>query len=167
MSKLSEKYDPKNKKSLKTIKFLTEWMDTKFTIPFTNIKFGLDPLLSLIPGAGDIISSGINLGIFALILAKGVPIKTAFKMMFNTIFDTLFSSIPFLGTIIDVGYKSNTKNLHLLEQHLKNNPNGKYEYGIWIVFGITIFTVIGIILFLVFLLLYLISKIEPTTINYY
>lgn len=166
MNNLSKKYDVVNKKSLKTIQFLTEWMDTKFTIPFTNIKFGLDPLLNLIPGAGDIISSGVNLGIFGLILAKGVPVKTAFKMMFNTIFDTLFSSIPFFGAIIDIGYKSNTKNLHLLEHHLKNNPDGKYEYGIWIVFGVTIFTVIIIILSLVLVLLHFISEIEPITINF-
>lgn len=128
----------KNTKSLKTIRFLSDWMDSKFTIPGTNIKFGLDAVMSLIPGLGDVASTGISIGIFAMILRKGVPFRTAIKMMFNILIDAIFSSVPFLGTIIDVGFKANTRNLKLLENHLQTNPEGKYSYGIWMVLGLTV-----------------------------
>lgn len=166
MRKLSKKYDPKNTKSLKSIEILSEWMDSKFTIPFTDIKFGVDPLLNLLPGIGDTISSGINLSIFGLILLKGVPTKTAFKMMLNTVTDTLLSAIPFLGIVVDIGYKSNTRNLRLLEQHLQNNPDGKYHYGAWVIFGLTVLIVFLLITAILLLTIYAVSKIEPMVINW-
>lgn len=131
----------KNTKSLKTISFLSNWMDTKFRIPGTQIKFGIDAILSLIPGFGDMASTGISIGIFGLILRKGVPFKTALLMMFNILIDSIFSTIPLLGTIVDIGFKANTRNLNLLEEHLKNNPEGKYYFGVWIIFGLTLFLV--------------------------
>ena len=138
----------KHQKSLKTIAFLSNWMDTKFTIPGTNIKFGIDAMLSLIPGFGDLASTGISIGIFGMILRKGGPFGTALKMMFNILIDAAFSSVPFLGTIVDIGFKSNTRNLKLLEDHLTTNPDEKYAYGIWMVFGLTIvlaFALIGVL----------------------
>ena len=136
----------KNQKSLKTIAFLANWMDTKFRIPGTQIKFGVDALLSLIPGLGDVLSTGVQVGIFGLILKEGVPFGTALKMMFNILIDAIFSSVPFLGTIADVAFKANTRNLKLLEDHLHANPEGKYHYGIWWVFAFTL-VLLAIILF--------------------
>ncbi|MFT4970624.1 MAG: hypothetical protein ACI9O4_002385 [Chitinophagales bacterium] len=141
-----DKLNQDQQKSLKTIAFLSGWMDTKFRIPGTQIKFGIDALMSLIPGIGDLASTGISIGIFALILKKGVPFGTAFKMMFNIILDSIFSSVPFIGTIADVGFKANTRNLNLLENHLANNPTGNYAYGIWMVFALTLL-ILGLIFF--------------------
>lgn len=141
-----EKLTKEHQKSLKTIAFLSGWMDTKFRIPGTQIKFGIDALMSLIPGIGDVASTGISMGIFALILKKGVPFGAALKMMFNIILDSIFSSVPFLGTIADVGFKANTRNLKLLEEHLENNPEGEYAYGIWMVFALTL-VILGLIFF--------------------
>jgi hypothetical protein len=142
--------DPQNQKSLKTISFLTNWMDTKFRIPGTDIKFGVDALLSLIPGLGDILSTGISLSIFSLILGKGVPFGTALKMMFNIIFDAILSSVPLLGSIADVAFKANTRNLKLLEHHLQENPEGKYKYGVWMVFALTLAILTAIFILLLF-----------------
>lgn len=143
-----EVLEPKNQKSLKTIAFLANWMDTKFRIPGTEIKFGVDALLSLIPGLGDLLSTGFSLGIFGLILTKGVPFGIAIKMMFNIILDAIFSSVPVLGTVVDVAFKANTRNLRLLENHLQKNPDGKYTYGIWWVFALTVAILLGIFLLL-------------------
>ncbi|MFB0947295.1 MAG: DUF4112 domain-containing protein, partial [Spirosomataceae bacterium] len=87
--------------STKAIEVLTDWMDTKLRIPGTSIRFGLDAILSLIPGVGDVVSTGINLGIFGMILGKGVPFGTAIKMMGNIIFDFIISSVPIIGTFFD------------------------------------------------------------------
>lgn len=138
-----------NDRSLKAIAFLSNWMDNKFRIPGTQIRFGLDSLMSLIPGLGDITSSGISMGIFALILKEGVPFGTALKMMGNIVFDSIISSVPLIGTIADVGFKANNRNLKLLEKHLETNPNGAYSYGIWMVFGLTLLLLILVFFFLI------------------
>lgn len=142
----------KNQKSLEAITFLSEWMDTKFKIPGTSISFGIDAVLSLIPGLGDIASSAISVGIFAMILRKGVPFTTALKMMFNIVLDSLISAIPILGTLLDIGFKANVRNLNLLEDHLNNNPSGEYAYGIWWVFIMTIVLLFSLFIGLILLI---------------
>lgn len=144
-------------KNIKYISFLSQWMDKKFRIPFTTITFGLDALLGLIPGLGDVISAIVSIGIFGLILKEGVPLKIAFKMVFNIVIDLIFSSIPFAGTIFDIAFKANTKNLNLLENHLKNNPEGKYYYGIWWVFGLACLFLIIIFISILILFVYLVN----------
>lgn len=129
--------------------WLTQIMDTQFTLPGTKIRFGLDPILSLIPGVGNALTTGASISIFGLILVKGVPFKIALQMMGNIVIDTILSSIPLIGTIADIGFKANTKNLKLLQKHQKNNPEGKYYYGVWILFGLTILITIILLIFLI------------------
>lgn len=146
--------------TVKAIEFLTEWMDTKLGIPGTSIRFGLDALLSLIPGVGDVVSSGLNIGIFGMILAKGVPFGTAIKMMGNILIDSLISAVPVIGTFFDIGFKSNVKNLNLMQKHLASNPTGKYYKGIWLIFGLTVLLLIGVIVGVFWVLANVLSKIE-------
>lgn len=146
--------------TVKAIEFLTEWMDTKLGIPGTSIRFGLDALLSLIPGVGDVVSSGLNIGIFGMILAKGVPFGTAIKMMGNILIDSLISAVPVIGTFFDIGFKSNVKNLNLMQKHLASNPTGKYYKGIWLIFGLTALLLIGVIVGVFWVLANVLSKIE-------
>lgn len=158
--------NPNNKpKSTKAIEILTDWMDTKLRIPGTSIRFGLDAIMSLIPGIGDAASTVINLGIFGMILTKGVPFGTALKMMGNIIIDFLLSSIPLIGTIFDIGFKSNVKNLNLLQKHLNNNPTGKYYKGIWMVFGLTAIILLMLIIGLFWLLAKGLNSIQIPTIG--
>ena len=146
--------------TVKAIEFLTEWMDTKLGIPGTSIRFGLDALLSLIPGVGDVVSTGMNIGIFGLILTKGVPFGTALKMMGNILIDSVISAVPVIGTFFDIGFKSNVKNLNLMQKHLANNPTGKYYKGIWLVFGLTALLLIGVVFGVFWLLVNVLSKIQ-------
>lgn len=147
----------KQAKNLKYISFLSKWMDTKFRIPGTSITFGLDVILGLVPGLGDLIAAALSIGIFGLILKEGVPFKTALKMMFNIVFNFFFSSIPIAGTVFDVFHKANMKNLNLLEKHIKNNPEGKYYFGIWWVFGLTFLLLIILFILIMALFVYLIK----------
>jgi hypothetical protein len=136
----------KHKKSLQTIAFLSKWMDNKFTIPGTQIKFGLDPLLSLIPGIGGVISATINTFILGLILIKGVPFRIALQMFANVMVDSFISFVPVLGTVGDLMFQANTKNLSLLENHLNNNPNGKYSYGAITLLLFVLLVIFGVII---------------------
>ncbi|MCD8528512.1 MAG: DUF4112 domain-containing protein [Chitinophagales bacterium] len=138
----------KNKSTLKLVKHLSNWMDSKFKIPGTDIRFGFDALIGLIPGLGDVATTGISIGIMGLAAKEGVPFKIALKMMGNIIIDAIISIIPFASFIFDVAFKANTRNLKLLEDHITHNTDGKYYFGIWILLGITalisLFIIIGL-----------------------
>ena len=106
---------------LKTIKRLERFarlMDTAWGIPFTKWRFGLDSVFGLIPGAGD----GINLllSVYTLYLARkvGAPNSLMLKMATNAGIDFGLGSVPVLGDIFDMFFKSNTRNLKLLTDYL-------------------------------------------------
>lgn len=124
------------------IEIITDWLDTRFTIPGTNIKFGLDVLVDFIPGVGKIMTSFVSLGILGFIMVRGIPFMTALKMSGNIIIDFIISSIPFVGFIFDASYKSNVRNLNLLEEHLHARESGKYYFGVWILFAVVLLLLI-------------------------
>src|SRR3954468_896463 len=99
-----------------TLESLARLLDDVFSIPGTNIRFGLDALIGLIPGFGDLISS---LASFLIIFAgwqRAVPRVTIGRMVVNVAIDTLVGSVPLLGDVFDVAWKSNRKNLALLQR---------------------------------------------------
>lgn len=92
-------------------------LDTRYRIPGTQVRFGLDFLLGLIPGAGDIIGLGMS-GVLILTMARyGASGRLVAKMIGNVALDTLIGSIPLLGDLFDLVYKSNYRNLKLLREH--------------------------------------------------
>lgn len=108
------KTDTKSQSAHKT---LAHWLDDRFTIPGTNIRFGLDPVISLIPGAGDWLAGMISSYFILLGVRADVPPAVISRMGFNVLLDVLVGSIPLLGDIFDVGWKANRKNAELLEQY--------------------------------------------------
>ena len=103
-------------------------LDTAVGIPFTKIRFGLDSLLGLIPGVGDLVTVGLSAHIIHLAGQMGAPMSLRAAMVKNAVFDFLIGLIPFVGDISDIFYKGNRKNIRLLEtwwvstnhQQLKN-----------------------------------------------
>lgn len=99
------------------IRRLAWWLDQGIRIPGTQIRIGLDPILGLVPGIGD--SAGAVLG--AVILWEGVragvPRLTLVRMAANIVLDTAVGSVPVAGDVFDAAWKSNTRNIDLLERH--------------------------------------------------
>lgn len=91
-------------------------LDDQFAIPGTNIRFGLDSLLGLIPGGGDALGSVATLSLFALALHKQVPREVLMRMALNVAIDAAVGSVPVVGDLFDVGFKANRKNLGLIEK---------------------------------------------------
>ena len=87
-------------------------------IPIGRWSFGLDPLLGLIPGIGDLIGAMISMLIVVRAVQAGVPRIAVARMMTNIAIDTLIGSIPIAGDAFDFAYKSNLKNLRIYEQSL-------------------------------------------------
>lgn len=99
---------------------LAHWMDDRFTIPGTNIRFGLDPVLSLLPGVGDIASGLISSYFLVLGVQQNLPAAVILRMGLNILLDMIVGALPLLGDIFDVGWKANTKNAELLEKYSKD-----------------------------------------------
>jgi hypothetical protein len=132
---------------------VAEWMDSKFTLPGTRFKFGLDPILNLIPFAGNGITVLIS-GLLVLNMYKyGVSGKVIVKMIGNIALDALIGAIPILGNIFDFYYKANDRNVRLLKEHYEEGKHQGSGLGIIIVGIILILLVLAGIIYLSFLLL--------------
>lgn len=104
------------------VRLLARWMDSAFTVPGTNIRFGLDSLIGLIPGAGDTVTSLVSLYILSAAHRQGASKATLLRMGFNVAVDLIVGAIPLLGDLFDVYFKSNQRNVALLERRLAATP---------------------------------------------
>ena len=105
---------------------LTRLLDSAAKIPGTGIRFGLDPMLGLVPGLGDV--AGAALAGYLVLLAQraGAPRAVILRMLTNVAIDTVGGTVPLVGDAFDVAFKSNTRNLALLERAL-DVPTRKSE----------------------------------------
>ncbi len=104
---------------------LSKVMDNAIAIPGTKFRFGLDPILGLLPGGGDTITGGLSAYIVVEAARMGLPREILYKMVGNILIDSFAGTVPVLGDLFDVGWKSNVKNIELLEKHLEIAEDSK------------------------------------------
>jgi hypothetical protein len=102
---------------LRRIRGLARLMDTALRVPGTRLSLGADSVLGLIPGIGDFAAMGISLVIVNEARRLGVPKERLVKMLFNVGVDTVAGSVPLLGDVFDVYFKSNRRNLQSVLDH--------------------------------------------------
>ena len=103
---------------LAVVRGLAKILDEAFTIPGTRRKIGLDAVLGLIPGIGDLGSAAIGAYIILIASRAGVPAVVLWRMVLNQAIDAVFGFVPLVGDLFDVAFKSNMKNAALLERAL-------------------------------------------------
>jgi uncharacterized protein DUF4112 len=101
---------------------LASLLDSVLLIPGTNIRFGLDALIGLVPGIGDVVTTLISLYIVHEAYELGVPRHVIVRMLANVAVDGLFGAVPLVGDAFDVMWRANLKNLELLRRHLRDKP---------------------------------------------
>lgn len=131
-------------KKTKPTKFkeFAELLDSKFTIPNTKIRFGIDPLLGLIPGAGDLVGGVISLYFLILAALKGGKASVLGRMFINILLDLLIGSIPILGEVFDVYWKANLRNAEILKELEEDPERTTSESRLWVWFIVIQFLVI-------------------------
>ena len=145
MSKENTRYTrtPQSER-LKWVDTMARLMDNQFALPGTSFRFGLDPILGLLPVAGDLASFAMSAMIVLTIARHGASGKLVALMLVNIALDTVIGSIPILGNLFDFAYKANEKNVRLLRRHYEE---GKYQgsgkgilmaavVGVVIIFGL-------------------------------
>lgn len=90
-------------------------LDSAIAIPGTRFRVGLDPILGLVPGVGDLISAAMSGYIVLVGIRAGASRATIARMIANVAIDTVVGSVPVIGDLFDAGWKSNRKNLELIE----------------------------------------------------
>lgn len=109
--------------SLVRLETLAMLLDSAITIPGTKIAMGLDAVLGLVPVLGDAISGAIGSYIIWEARRFGAPRWLIARMIANTTLDTVIGSVPFVGDLFDVAFKSNRKNVALLHRHAQRHAD--------------------------------------------
>ncbi|NGP90103.1 DUF4112 domain-containing protein [Fodinibius halophilus] len=130
-----------NKKDKKKVTKLAELLDNKFQVPGIPIKFGLDPLLGLLPGVGDWIGGVISCYYLFNATKEQARWSVLLRILINILLDVLIGAIPGLGEVFDVYWKANIRNAEIL-QELADHPEQttrRSRWFNWIIFiGLTL-----------------------------
>ena len=115
---------------LGALRKLAQLLDSAFVVPGTSMRVGLDPILGLVPGIGDLISPLFTVGILWQARELGIPRVIQLRMIFNVAIDTVVGLVPVLGDLFDFAWKANDMNMVLLERHA--HEEHKAAAGDWL-----------------------------------
>jgi len=107
--------------AVKSVESLAGLMDSRFSLPGTEIKLGLDTLIGFIPGIGDTIGLGVSAYIISRAAQIGVPKSKLTAMGFNVFIDWLIGLIPIIGDLFDWGWKANNRNAAIMRDHFETH----------------------------------------------
>jgi hypothetical protein len=114
-----EPYEDEYTGRLARLDKLADFLDSRFMIPGTTIRFGWDGLIGLIPGVGDTLTLLPQLYFLYEAFRAKVDLSTILKMAINVLIDWAVGSIPVFGDLFDVAFKSNLRNAKLLAEAIR------------------------------------------------
>lgn len=146
---------------------LSHLLDNAIRIPGTGYRIGLDPIIGLIPGGGDTVGMVLSSAIVLEAARMGASKTVLQQMVFNILLETVAGTVPVVGDIFDVTWKSNVRNIALLEDHLHlEHPTRARNQGFAILLLIGLFLVFAACLVVsVLLLRWVIQTIGAQTIG--
>ena len=100
---------------------LARLMDSSIRLP-GGFRLGIDGLIGLVPGVGDLAAAGASFYIIAQAARAGVPARALARMVLNGLLDALVGAIPLLGDVFDVTFKANLRNARLMDAYLDRAP---------------------------------------------
>ena len=136
---------------VRMLDYMSDLMDSRFRIPGTQIRFGLDSLIGLIPGLGDIVSYAMGSALVIGMVRLGASLNMVLRMLWNLGLDTFIGSIPILGDLFDVWFKSNRRNYRIFSEYVRDK---KETRSIWPVLLLVLAGIIGIFVLLLYLLFF-------------
>ena len=115
-------------RELKHIDWIAKLMDSQFRIPGTDIRFGLDGIIGLIPGAGDLSTFAVSAYLLSIMAKNGASGYVLARMILNVLIDSIVGMIPILGDLFDIAFKANMRNIKLMKEHY---VEGRHRGGAW------------------------------------
>ena len=145
------------------LRWLETLLDEAFTIPGTRIRFGIDGIIGLIPGIGDVLAGILSLLIPIAAWMRGVPYITLVRMLINVAIGLLVGSVPVFGDVFDIFWKANRRNYRLLTRSLAEPRRHTWrDWGFLAVLCALISIVFSIPLIVLTILLELVAQHLPT-----
>lgn len=134
---------------LQRLRKLSDLWDRSIGVPGTKFRVGLESLIGLLPVGGDFIGILMSTYILFQAIEFKLPASVLVKMLFNIIIDGSVGSIPVLGDLFDTTWKANTKNVNLLEAHLREpiKSRQKDKWLLYILLTVLVIVLIGLISF--------------------
>jgi hypothetical protein len=142
-----------------SVEALRRWavlLDSIFRLPGTNVRFGFDAIVGLVPGIGDLVSPAFTVLVLLTGLRMRVPAIVQARMVLNAAIDMLIGLVPIAGDIADVAWKADLKNVALLERHAR--PGIAPSTGDYVFVFVCIAIVVVVAITPLVLLLWLLSR---------
>jgi hypothetical protein len=111
--------------ALHRLRSLAHLLDNAISIPGTSYRIGIDPIVGLLPGGGDLVMAAFSVYIVWESARLGLPRSTVIQMVSNLVLDTVIGTVPVAGDLLDVTWKANIKNIRLLEAHIDSPQHQK------------------------------------------
>jgi hypothetical protein len=105
--------------SLRRVHVVASVLDDAIRVPGTNLRFGIDPIVGLVPGLGDLFGGAASAYILLEAARAGAPSSVLLRMAMNVGVDTVIGGFPLIGDLFDFAWKSNTRNARLLSRHVE------------------------------------------------
>ena len=104
-------------RTLEALRRVAQLLDSAVVVPGTSYRVGLDPILGLLPGLGDLVSPVFAIALLWQARQLAIPRVVQLRMIFNVAVDTLIGVVPFIGDLFDFAWKANDMNMALLERY--------------------------------------------------
>lgn len=119
----------RDRRDTSDIRQLADWLDTRFVIPGTGLRFGFDSIIGLVPGIGDAITTALGAYIVVRAHELGAPKLLLGRMLVNLAIDSLVGAVPLFGDIFDFAFKSHVRNVRLLLRWLEKRDYDPIQSG--------------------------------------
>jgi hypothetical protein len=139
------------------LNLIATWLDDRFVIPGTGIRFGLDALIGWIPGIGDVIAAFASLFIVLAAWKRGAARITLIRMLLNLTVENTLGAIPLIGDFAHVAWKANRRNYNILMRDQQSSR--RHTWQDWL-FVIAVCTVMCLLFIAPFVLLIYLFKVH-------
>jgi hypothetical protein len=107
------------RQSVERLDRLSQLLDVAFLIPGLNVRFGIEAILRLVPGIGDVAASALSCWVLYEAHRLGVPRQLLGRMIANVVVEGLAGAVPVAGDLFDIGWRANRRNVRLLREYFE------------------------------------------------
>lgn len=148
MTEIYKKPQSNSDGRLQWVEKLSYLLDEQFRIPGTRFRFGLDPIMNLIPFLGDMSGFFISAALVFTMAKNGASSKIVALMSINIILDATIGAIPVIGQIFDFFYKANSKNIKLLKEHYQEGKHQGSGKGVLVAVAIVLLLLLALAIYI-------------------
>jgi len=107
------------RQTIDRLDFIARLLDTAFVVPGTNIRFGVEAIIRLMPGIGDAVASALSCVILIEAHRLGVPARILGRMIANVLLEGTAGAMPVVGDMFDIVFRANRRNMRILRDYMQ------------------------------------------------